>query len=188
MKKYTFFLIFFICLNEISAQNIEGEFLAGVNLSQIDGDNLAGYNKPGFIIGGSSGFILKKDFGIKFRILLSQKGSRSGENDFFYEATRLTYLEFPLMFEYTIEENYLIEAGLQGYYLIRAKVDDGFGFGDVKDQYEPRVYGFNLGLGYKLEKWIFRISYHRSLTDLTKIPGQLERSLSLTAAYRLRQN
>jgi hypothetical protein len=188
MKNCIFFLIILISVNELSAQNIEGEFITGLNLSQIDGDQLAGYNKLGIVVGGAAGFNLKKDFGLKFRILFSQKGSRSGENDLFYESTRLTYLEFPLLFEYTLDDKYLLEAGFQGYYLLRARIDDGFGFGDVRKQFEPRVYGFNLGIGYKFENWIFRLSYQRSLSNLTKIAGYLERSLSVTVAYRLRQN
>lgn len=167
------------------SQNIEGEALLGMNASQIDGDQISGYNKPGFYLGGAAGFELKKDFGVKFRIMFSQKGSRASEDDPFFLVYRLNYLEFPLIFDYTYKQKFLFEAGLQPYILVSARVDDGFGFTSVSDQFEPLTYGFYLGGGYVLDKWTLRIVFQRSLDFLTKNGGFFDRTLTFCVGYTL---
>jgi len=51
--------------------------VAGFNASQIDGDNTAGYRKPGLNLGARAGVILSKRWETSFEILFSQQGSQS---------------------------------------------------------------------------------------------------------------
>ena len=51
--------------------------VAGFNASQIDGDNTAGYRKPGLNLGARAGVILSKRWETSFEILFSQQGAQS---------------------------------------------------------------------------------------------------------------
>jgi hypothetical protein len=181
---FSFFVV--ILFTTISqGQSIKNELIAGINASQIDGDAMAGFNKPGLLLGGSTGFDIRKNFGLRFRILYSQKGSRNGENDPIFLVNRLNYLDFPLLFVFEPKENILLEGGLQVSFLTSAKIDDGFGFSQQRDQFETLPYSFILGIGYELDPFVLRLNYQRSLSYLTKIPGFLDRTLSFSVAYKL---
>ena len=178
------FILFVI--HAVHSQKIKNELVFGVNASQIDGDALAGFNKPGFLVGGSAGFPLRENFDLMFRILYSQKGSRHSDSDPFFLINRLNYLDFPLVFIYEPKENILLEGGMQVSFLTSARVDaGGFGFEQLREQFEPLPYSFIIGAGYEFEDWIVRLNYQRSLSYLTKIPGYLDRTLSFSVAYQL---
>lgn len=181
---FSFFLIYLIAAT-VHAQNIKNELIIGLNASQIDGDAMAGFNKPGLLFGGSTGFDIRKNFGLRFRILYSQKGSRNGENDPIFLINRLNYLDFPLLFVFEPKEKILLEGGLQLSFLTSARIDDGFGFSQQRDQFETLPYSFVIGAGYELEPFVLRLSYQRSLSYLTKIPGYLDRTLSFSVGYQL---
>ena len=52
MKKIFFLIILFIFQFNSSAQEFNAGILSGLSTTQVSGDNLAGYNKAGLIIGG----------------------------------------------------------------------------------------------------------------------------------------
>ena len=54
-----------------------GGLLLGANLAQVDGDNFAGYHRPGFNAGGVVYIKLKTQMALSMEVLLSQKGSRA---------------------------------------------------------------------------------------------------------------
>ncbi len=92
------------------AQRIQGAVIAGGNLSQVDGDEIFGFNKIGF--NGGLGAIVPfgKNFQFTIETLYSQKGSYQGKQ---YENTdsagnvttgeykvNLDYLEVPVLVMY----------------------------------------------------------------------------------------
>jgi hypothetical protein len=96
--------------NELSAQRIQGAIIAGGNLSQVDGDEIFGFNKLGFNGGLGAVVPFGKNFQFSIETLYSQKGSYQGPQ---YEDTdtagnvttgeykvNLSYLEVPVMLLY----------------------------------------------------------------------------------------
>lgn len=89
--------------------------VAGFNFSQIDGDNLAGYNKIGFNAGGKAYAFLEPKLSLSFELLFSQKGSqsvlkRTPPED--HERTTISYAEIPVLLNYHDKKQATIGAGL----------------------------------------------------------------------------
>jgi hypothetical protein len=104
-----FFLIFWTS-DKLFAQRIQGAVIAGGNLSQVDGDEIFGFNKLGFNGGLGAVVPFGKNFQFSIETLFSQKGSYQGPQ---YEETdtagnvttgeyklNLDYLEVPVMVLY----------------------------------------------------------------------------------------
>lgn len=104
MRKFRYlylFLFVFGGLNPIiiSAQNLGGGLVLGMNLSQIDGDNEGGFRKPGAALGGYVSFRLSDKLELQPEILFDQIGSVS-QNGFF--SNRFNYFSFPLLINFQI--------------------------------------------------------------------------------------
>ncbi|HAD96039.1 MAG TPA: hypothetical protein DCG19_01470 [Cryomorphaceae bacterium] len=93
--------VFFACCADLSAQRFGGGVFLGMAGSQINGDNLAGYNQYGF----NGGFLTNITWGKKstaqLELAFIQKGAREPNSDTsnFYRA-RLNYIEIPLLYIY----------------------------------------------------------------------------------------
>ncbi len=83
--------------------------VAGVNFSQVDGDNYAGYRKVGLNVGGIGYIRLHKHLAFSFELLYSQRGARSDYARYSpIDSTTLitkyniteNYAEIPLMINY----------------------------------------------------------------------------------------
>lgn len=104
MKLSTIFLFLFsIIAHSLYAQNNDdqGRFtasiVAGVNISQIDGDEDGAYSKVGFNGGARGGVRFGDRMELCTEILFSQKGSYIKRLDKLYH---LDYIEVPLLFYY----------------------------------------------------------------------------------------
>lgn len=84
-----------------------GGVIAGVNFTQVDGDNFAGYHKMGFNVGGIVYTKLDEHFAASLEILYTQKGAKS--KGFFNDNSgyvitdygiTLNYAEIPFMICY----------------------------------------------------------------------------------------
>jgi hypothetical protein len=126
MMKRLFFLLFTICiLQNVEAQRFVGSVIFGGNGSQIDGDEVAGYKKFGFNVGGSFMITLdkKQRFFTTIELLYNQKGSyqrnsvnypirdidstdlwkidyNTPQNTRIKYYNRLDYVEIPVLFHY----------------------------------------------------------------------------------------
>jgi hypothetical protein len=80
------FVIFSVHGN-LSAQRIKGAVIAGMNLSQVDGDEVYGYNKVGLNAGASAILPVGKWFSFSIETVYSQKGSKQGEQ--YYDSVEL---------------------------------------------------------------------------------------------------
>ena len=123
MPKRSLFTVFIFVLMgsfPLHAQIIKGEALVGFNLSHVEGDEVAGFKKPGLNIGAGAMLPLGKNWDISFEITYNQKGAREGDQ---YIDTvggipvtgayklRLNYAEIPVLIHYTDKEFITIGAG-----------------------------------------------------------------------------
>ena len=119
-----FSFLLFSFLPSASAQRFIGGVAAGINLTQVDGDEVFGYHKVGFTGGPFVKLMLdkKQRFSITMELLYSQKGAQKkypapdgvrvalgdtaffdndpkhvGENTKFFYNLRTDYLEIPLV-------------------------------------------------------------------------------------------
>lgn len=116
--KYILLAVLLLCINSshLFAQDnfyveerrtFYGGLIAGMNLTQVDGDDFRGYAKMGANFGGIVFAQLDEGFAISLEILYSQKGSRSkvpieAEPGLRIEHYRidLNYAEVPVMLNY----------------------------------------------------------------------------------------
>ncbi len=134
----------FIFSNNTQAQTFEAGLIGGVNLSQLHGDGLAGFNQIGLNVGGRVAVQTSDRWKWNIDILFSQKGSNKGKDDPLsipFDKYRLNYAEVPIMVSFL---DWLDEADGTEYYklhftagvsvgqLVGFKVIDSFGQ-DVTD-------------------------------------------------------
>jgi len=184
--KIVFFSLCFLSIAK--GQNFfKGSAVLGLNLSQIDGDNLAGYDKFGLSGGVKVEFPLNAvlDFGVEF--LFSQRGSRSQLiQNRFTELSRihLNYVELPLLVKWSdwwIEDEayykFNLHGGISNGYLISSNTDE------TPTPTNAELNNFDLGLltglGFAFSKrWSITLRYTRSLVPLytvnTGTTGQVQ--------------
>lgn len=106
-------------------QRIKGALIAGMNISQVDGDEIYGFNKVGLNIGAAAILPLGNNFSFTVETLFSQKGAYQSKQ-YEQEVTdtagnviynlngqynlKLNYLEVPFLIHYTDRD--IISAGV----------------------------------------------------------------------------
>ncbi len=103
---FCFFTMLFaattISAQEVVERRFKGGVIGGINLSQIEGDDAAGYNKIGFQGGFRVAIILKEKMDLGVEMLFSQRGSAArnvNQGAFPFKLT-LNYIEVPVLFNY----------------------------------------------------------------------------------------
>lgn len=130
MPRFLFFVFFLFLLNSLSAQNFKGGVTAGFALSQVSGDNLQGFNKPGSLAGAYLFLEPAAKWRIELQMIHFMKGSydpsRPDKGDFFSYSMTLHYVEVPLLFRFFYKKLWW-GAGLSQGYLgsSRVKNQDG---------------------------------------------------------------
>ena len=112
---------------DVSAQRILGALSAGMNLTQVDGDEFYGFHKTGFNVGPSViiPFGRNRNFSFVLELLYSQKGSvHRGSTDTSNFRITLDYAEIPLLVRFTDKK--MISGGV------------GFSYGQVINYKETR--------------------------------------------------
>lgn len=198
MELRFFFLLFltFTISNSTTAQNFRGLTVLGINGSQVDGDRLSGFNKPGLLFGSGVEYLFNENVGLQSEILFSQKGSKSTDKNPVYFVFRINYLEIPLLLNYHTSNGLLFQAGISFDYLISAKLDDGAGFVDQKKPLKSFDYCYNIGFGYDVTENInlnIRFTYSIlpiNITAVNNLPakriGLFNNTLSFTFRYLLK--
>lgn len=200
-------------LSSALAQSNEGEaglfnaaFVAGVNLSQIDGDAAAGYNKIGINIGGRAGIQFSERFELSFEILYSQKGAyqRARGNPFFFH-TRLDYIEIPLeanLHEWLVEDakgnvfsRIVFGAGLSYNQLLLAKrKESGIEVPLFEENYKkhnlmitisPTVFfTHKWGVNFRWSRSLYTIRKKDSSNSSARAPAEILHMLSFRGIYK----
>lgn len=138
MKQVLPFLLLLLALNlyaQDSQPRFRGGLMVGFNLSQIDGDRSAGYNKLDPLAGLSTRIRLKDKSSLELGILYQGRGARNRVNidqtaiPFKY---KLQYISVPLTFQY---HDWLDESG--SYYKVGVELGAQYGYllgADVEDE------------------------------------------------------
>lgn len=92
----------FIFSKNTHAQTFKAGLIGGVNLSQLHGDGLAGFNQIGLNVGGRIAVQTSDRWLWNIDILFSQKGSNKSADDpnSFFDSYRLNYAEVPIMISF----------------------------------------------------------------------------------------
>ena len=175
----TLFSIFVFCfifgLHTMDAQRFKGSVVFGLNLAQIDGDDLAGYNKLGWTGGVKLAYPLKDNVDINMEMLYSQRGSNDGfgfgsmSNNY----TDLKYLEIPvyanIMDWFIKDEGYhkvKAHAGLNFSYLFAVDSSNGAVSNDI-DTYKRNNIGYLLGVDYMFTNYLgTSVRYNRAFNSI----------------------
>lgn len=193
-------LVFIFSKKETQAQTFQAGIIAGVNLSQLNGDDLIGFNQIGLNVGGR----VVVDFGEKWRwnldILFSQKGSNKGKDDPSSAAIdlyRLNYAEVPIMISY---KDWLDDSGDTEFYklhfttgfsvgrLVDFKVVDFVGqdISDLQD-FKKTAIDLIVGATYYINEHIgINVQYSVAILDVRAIKEQQSlagRTLTIRGIY-----
>jgi hypothetical protein len=142
MRKFLIALLFHtILINPLRAQderdpekNVKQSIfqpfaVAGMNASQVDGDDVAGYTKMGFNGGLGTFIMLPKNFSVGFEMLYSQKGAittkNNGSPQFEYFKLNLDYIDVPVMISYHDKQRAIFGLGVIVNNLVRQKEERG---------------------------------------------------------------
>jgi len=125
-----------------------GGVVVGLNASQVDGDALGGFHKPGLNAGLTVYWHFTPSVALQLELLYSQKGSKGVRNDndpyggsyFERYGIRLNYAELPLLFHYVLSQKYQLGIGASYNALISGS--DTYE-GVVAGTYDPAKYPFN---------------------------------------------
>jgi hypothetical protein len=186
---YRCFLLLLLPLFSLQAQTFRASALAGVNLNQIDGDDLFGFHKAGLNAGLRVVAVLNERWRVGPEILFSQQGAvrnRKNTNISDFREIDFDAVEIPLMAYYK-DWRLTAEAGLSYQRVIDFRVTD-FRGEDISDDVPLRddLLAIKFGVTLYVTPRIglnFRWSKH--LTDIQEPdePGLRGRSLSLRAVY-----
>ncbi|MGF1584524.1 MAG: porin family protein [Bacteroidales bacterium] len=190
-------LIFlFISFSAVNAQVFNAGFSGGLNISQVDGDGLAGYNKAGATFGIFVNAFLREDLNARLEINYSPKGSqlKTSLEDLRYYRMELHYIEFPVMLNYLLPAKLTAEAGLSGGYLFRAKEKDELGEIPVSDPFRKseisalaglsRLLTDNISLNLRISYSIIPVRKHAGGGTFYFNRGQNNNVISFTARYQ----
>ncbi|MBS1763823.1 MAG: PorT family protein [Bacteroidetes bacterium] len=110
------------------AQSFRAAVIAGINSSQVSGDELSGFNKAGLLIGGSAILPVSKKSLVEMELLFIQKGSKTpavkdGAANVYYKMS-LNYLEVPLIYTFRPVKYVSLHAGPTLGVLVGSKEED----------------------------------------------------------------
>ncbi len=144
-----------ILLNSVCfAQDFNAGILAGVNASQVSGDNYSGFNKAGILAGIYTNLDVGEKVNFQLEINYSQKGSRKnpntaeGDHEFF--LLRLNYIDVPLMVKY-FHNNFSFEGGVYYGRLFHEHMEDEEGVTTIPEnfnQFKRNDVGALIGINY----------------------------------------
>lgn len=180
LKNSIFFILFLHTF--VFSQGFKGGINAGFVASQVDGDRLDGYDKPGFTAGLGVKYFISQKYSFYISINYIQKGSRKLADpeipdDRFY-ILRLNYIEVPLIIETKLpfeskKKLPFLSAGLVIGYLYKAREDvDGTGFIEPTPPFKRYDIPIRAGLSYGFSKHLeIKGYYSYSIFPIRPHPG-----------------
>lgn len=156
--------IFFACLFSLPlvAQQdpnepqpfIRAAIIGGMNITQIDGDGIAGFRKFG-ANGGAAAYInLSKGFYTSMEILYSMRGAKSSNNEVIRDGRELRidldYIEVPIMVHYNDRDKAIFGLGFSWNTLVRTKIEPAILTDDV--EFKRASFDFVAGVTFLIKK------------------------------------
>ena len=180
-------LFLFLSLDKVACQEFGLSVVGGGNFSQLDGDNLQGFNKLGAHLGLRSYYSTSSSSGFGIELLLHEKGSSTGiiqGGSGIQQSISLRYVSIPIT--YFLNEWYVsdtdhhrvrIEAGPIMNYLFDVSSSNPF-FDNAVDDFANFDLGLLAGLSYNFDShWTVTGRVERSLLTIYQGPTQQERGL-----------
>ncbi|WP_282036021.1 porin family protein [Saccharicrinis aurantiacus] len=175
MKKIICVVLVIICIGfaKLNAQDFRAGILGGAVFSQIDGDNYAGFNKPGFALGMYAARQINPHWLAQFEILYTQKGAKNdpntaslGTSTEIYKAS-LDYIEIPLFARYYLNK-FSFDAGVSYGVLVRSKEEDQYGEIDA-NPFEDHEWATLIGVNYQINSRLYAsVRWAYSITRIRK--------------------
>ena len=140
------------------AQRFTGKIIAGLNGSQIDGDQVSGYYRGGLLAGFGASFQINDKLSIGPEFLFSGKGSQVTLDQVekgIYSSPRkikLNYVDVPIIVTYNARPGFRILGGLSVNYLLKAEIDlvTNVEPYDARNLFSDFDYNILLGLEYEV--------------------------------------
>lgn len=186
-------VLFFLLLAfgaDVNAQVFRASLLAGTNVTQIDGDDLSGFNRFGFNAGMRVVAVLNDRFRIGPEILFSQIGSSRGAKELNvsdFDKVSMNTVEVPVML-YFKDWKITAEAGLAYQRLFNYSIVNSAGEDITEDiPFRDDLLNFQAGVTfYASPNWGFNFRWSKHLTDIEANNDNLTlkgRSLSFRVVY-----
>lgn len=173
-------------LCSFSQERVKPKIIAGLMGAQIDGDQLAGYNKPGLVLGGAMELPLGKRIGTQLEMMYCQKGARSTSQSLYYSVVRLSYIDISGAVNIYLGSRWVLQPGFSYAVLFRARADAALGFVDVKDIFNSSDKCFLVGAEFKLApKTNLNLRYGYSLATIRPDANWYNNTLSFTLRFLL---
>ena len=204
-KKYLFLLITSISFLPINAQNFGGGLVLGLSSSQVNGDDLGGFNKAGILMGIFTNKLIYSSINFQIEMNFIMKGSdnknmtKIEHKDYNRPDITLSYIEIPLLLQYQQNNLLDIESGILFGYLINGYYNDLNG--KLNSDINPFInydIGLLVGLTYKYSEKIYfntRISnsiipigkedYEETSSYVASKKGKYNSVLSLSIKYNI---
>ncbi len=153
MKKIVLLWVLLGCSASLFAQGFGASLLAGANFSQVDGDQLGGYNKLGANLGIQIDRNIKDDWDAAFEIRFSMKGAKKVIDPeappTFTLKLSYHYIEVPLLVKYTHYERFTPYGGVSLGVNVFNQRDENTII-TKEEKLNPTEVGFHLGATYHL--------------------------------------
>jgi hypothetical protein len=174
MKKILFLFTFGLLVSTCQAQGFGADLLLGANFSQVDGDQLGGYNKLGANIGIQISRKINETWEGAFELRYSMKGAKrvqDPENPMPDLKLSYDYLELPLLVKYTAYEKITPYVGLSiGANVINERDDNGVRGEETNLGFVE--YAFHLGGTYHInDRWGADLRHSYSLLSIRNTPN-----------------
>ncbi len=148
MKKIIFIVVALLVSAATYAQEAHFGVKAGMNLSNMTGDDIDGDMKAGIYLGGFVNFKLTEKFALQPELIYSQQGAKNDEGGV-DEKLRTDYLNVPIMAKFYVSEGFNLQVGPQIGFLLKSEYEQDDVDVDIKD--ETKGVDFSLGLGCEYE-------------------------------------
>lgn len=206
MKKVPILLLFIVLSVAASAQQtFKAGLLAGINGSQIHGDNAWGYDKGGLVAGGFVSTDPEKRTYWQMEMQYSMKGSRKlaapDKGDYFAFEYRLNYVEVPILIRINYKKLFF-ELGGAFAVLVNDRQFDNLGYEVRRYSFQRMEYSYLGGLGYTInDHWLVNFRSTNSFLPVMKSNpiyypnwwgqlfnrGMYNNVIGLTAQYRFQK-
>ncbi len=153
MRRILFVVMLFVVVSLTKltqAQIFNAGISAGINISQIEGDGFAGYNKAGPAFGVFVNTFFSEKLAGQMEINYSAKGSQrqpSLENPEYYRID-LRYVEIPILARYFLPSGFVAEGGLSGGYLFKSAERDEVSEIPVTQPFRKTEFAFVGGIAW----------------------------------------
>jgi len=157
--------------NILESQTFGGGLQVSGCLSQIDGDKVFGFHKPGYQLAVYGNAKISKITDLEIQFSYNQRGSRSTKNDLYDIKFNLNYLDVPILF--VVKDWINVEAD-QEYYRMHffggfsvGKLISSSSFSGVDKDFKPFDFSWLGGLKYFYsENWALTARYTRSILPI----------------------